>query len=84
MSVCPIAHNRQLRPKGFDWRLLVYELFANIGIPLDNSAVLTIAKKENCVKKIQVFGSLLTSLLCIVGELSGGGSVAVAVGISDR
>ena len=33
-----------------------------------------------------VFGSLQTSLLCIVGELAGGGSVAVAVavGASDR
>ena len=25
-----------------------------------------------------------TSLLCIVGELAGGGSVAVAVGVSER
>ena len=31
-----------------------------------------------------VFGSLQTSLLCIVGELAGGGSVAVADGVSDR
>ena len=35
-----------------------------------------------------VLGSLQTSLLCILGELSGGGSVAVAVavavGVSDR
>ena len=29
-------------------------------------------------------GSLLTRLLCILGELAGGGSVAVAVGFSDR
>ena len=29
------------------------------------------------------FGSLQTSLLCIVGELAGGGSVAVDVGVSD-
>ena len=28
--------------------------------------------------------SLQTSLLCIMGELPGGGSVAVAVGVSDR
>ena len=28
--------------------------------------------------------SLQTSLLCIVGDLAGGGSVAVAVGASDR
>ena len=30
------------------------------------------------------FGSFCTSLLCIVGELAGGGSVAVAVGVTDR
>ena len=29
------------------------------------------------------FGSLQTSLLSIVGELEGGGPVAVAVGVSD-
>ena len=34
--------------------------------------------------KFLVFGSLQTSLLCIVGELAGGGSVTVAVGVSDR
>ena len=31
-----------------------------------------------------VFGSWLSSLLCIIGELAGGGSVAVALGVSDR
>ena len=31
-----------------------------------------------------VFGSLQTSLLCIMGESAGEGSVAVAVGVSDR
>ena len=35
-------------------------------------------------KKNLVLGSLLTSLLCIMGELAWGGSVAVSVGISDR
>ena len=30
------------------------------------------------------FGFLETSLLCIMGELEGGGSVALAVGVSDR
>ena len=35
-------------------------------------------------KKFQVFGSLQSSLLCIMGELAGGGSVAKAVGITDR
>ena len=31
-----------------------------------------------------VLGSLQTSQLCIMGELVGGGFVAVAVGVSDR
>ena len=31
-----------------------------------------------------IFGSSETRLLCIVGELAGGGTVAVAVGISGR
>ena len=30
-----------------------------------------------------VFGSMRTTLLYILGELAGGGSVAVAVGVSD-
>ena len=30
------------------------------------------------------FGSLRTMLLCIVGELAGGGIITVAVGVSDR
>ena len=33
---------------------------------------------------ICVFGYLQSSLLCIGGELAGGGSVALAVGVSDR
>ena len=38
-----------------------------------------------CVLKLfRVCGSLRTSLLCIMGELTGGWSVAVAVGVSDR
>ena len=32
----------------------------------------------------QNYGFLQTSLLCIVMELAGGGSVAVAVGVVDR
>ena len=36
------------------------------------------------LKIFQVFGSLQTSLEFIMEELSGGGSVAVAVRISDR
>ena len=36
-----------------------------------------------CFENFLFCGSLRTSLLCIVGELLGVGSVAVAVGISD-
>ena len=34
-------------------------------------------------EKKLIFGSLQTMLLCIVGELAAGGSVAAAVGVSD-
>ena len=36
------------------------------------------------LKIVRVFGSLRTSLLYIMGELAEGGSVAIAVGVSDR
>ena len=36
------------------------------------------------VEKNGVFGFLQSTPLCIVGELAGGGSAAVAVGIKDR
>ena len=36
------------------------------------------------LEDVLVFGSLQTSPMCIVGELAGGGSVAVTVGVSDR
>ena len=37
-----------------------------------------------CFEMFPGFGLLQTSVLCIVGELAGGGSVAVASGINDR
>ena len=37
-----------------------------------------------CFQKNCVFGSLRTTLLFIVGELAGGGSGAVAVGVSNK
>ena len=82
ISVCPIARNRRLRPNSFDWTLLVNEHIANIGIPLDVFAVLQFYDFLR-FEIVRVYGSLQTSLLC-VGELSGGGSVAVVVGVSDR
>ena len=59
-----------------DWRLLVEEFSANIGYLEDHffPKVLTI---------FCVVGSLQTNLLGIVRELAGGGSVVVAVAVSD-
>ena len=37
-----------------------------------------------CLECIGFFGSLQTSLLCMVGELAGGGSLTLAVSVSDR
>ena len=37
-----------------------------------------------CFNFWRFFGSFQVSLLCIVGELAGGGSVAVAVSLSDK
>ena len=65
-----------------DWRLLVEERIANLGTLLpffcrfDDFFWILIY--------IHFVGSLQTSLLCIMGELAGGGSAAVAVGVSDR
>ena len=78
MSVRPIMSSRCLSPHVVDWRLLVKEHFAYIG----NSG-------HDCrfallINFCLVLGSLRTSLLYMVGELAGGGSVTVAVGVSDR
>ena len=55
-----------------DWRLLVKERIANIGIPLDILGFLSF---------LWVFGSLRTSLLSIMGELSGGGGTSEVPGM---
>ena len=60
---------------------MVKERIANIGIPLD---VLPFCFLNFFLAFCFFGGSLQTSLLCIVGELAGEWSVAVAVGISDR
>ena len=64
-----------------DWTLLVKELNANVGIPLDVYAI----SNTFCVCNffLLILASSQTSLLCIVCELARGGSVAVAVGVSD-
>ena len=66
-----------------DWRLLVEERIANIGISQDIFGFL----RFNFFLRLDIFWafwSLQTSLLCIMVEVAGGGSVAVAIGVSDR
>ena len=79
MSVCLIARNR------LSLRFLVEEPMANNGIPL---AFLCFCSFDEFLHfiffSLWVFWFLQTSLLCMVGELAGGGLVAVAVGICDR
>ena len=57
-----------------DWRLLVEEYIANIFISQDVFLSFTI---------LMIFFVIVTSLLCIILELAGGRSVAVAVGLID-
>ena len=55
-----------------DWRLLVEVRIANIGIPLDNFFLAVFQFEEE-----EKFGleSWQTSVMCIMGELAGGGSL---------
>ena len=66
-----------------DLRLLVKEHIANIGIPLDFFLGFALSMIF-CDLIFFGFLGLSTSLLCIMGELVGGVSVAVDVGVSDR
>ena len=68
-------------PLPVDWKLL-----ANIGIPLNVFVFLSFNDSLRYKIFPWVFGSLRSSLLCIIGELAGGVSVAVAVALvtSDR
>ena len=65
-----------------DWTLLVEELIANIGIPLDSSGFCRFDDFGSPF--FPGFGSSHTSILCILGELAGGGFMAVAVNVTDR
>ena len=67
-----------------DWRLLVEERIAKFGITIEVLRVFVVSMIFWVLKCFLIFGSLQTTLLCIMGELAGGGSVAVAVGVSDR
>ena len=68
MCVCAVPENLLT----VDWRLLVKKRIAYMGIPLGVPGFCCF-----------LFLYLKTSLLCIMGELAGGGSAAVAVGVSD-
>ena len=63
--------------------LLVKERKAKTGKTLNMFKILLFPNLF-CVQKLLGFGSLRTSLLYIMGELYGGGSVAVAIAVSDR
>ena len=65
-----------------DCRLLVEESIANIGKLVET--LVFFLKIFNFLDFLCLFGSLQTSLLCILGELAWGGSVTVAVWVSDR
>ena len=66
-----------------DWRLLVEERITFNGIPVDISGLLQFLCFFCVYNVFKVLESLQTSLLCIMGELAGEGSVAVAIGIGN-
>ena len=84
MSVCRVSVPSQKTRFPVDWRLLVEECIANSGIPLDIFRSFLFQWLFSFCIFLCFFGSLRTSLLCISGELEGGGSAAVAVVVSDR
>ena len=82
MSVSCLSVCVPLRKPCFpvDWRLLVKERICIIGISLKNIWCFFLLWCFSEFWIFWVFGPLHTSLLCLVGELAGGGAVAVAVG----
>ena len=80
VCVCAIAETCFL----VDWKLLFKECIATIGIPLDIFGFLLFQWLFAFWIFLGGFGSLQTSLLCIMEELAGGGYVAVAVSVSER
>ena len=81
LSVCLSVHVWRHRFP-VDWRLLVNKHSRKFGLPL--KFWFCIFFPSFFIMFLFVFWSLPTILLCIVGELAGGGSVAVAFGINDR
>ena len=84
MSVCCVCLCVPSQKPRFpvDWSLLVEESIANICIPLDIFGFLTYQWFFSSFFS-WVFGSLQTSLLCIMEELAGCWYMAVAVCASD-
>ena len=66
-----------------DWTLLVKKCKANIGITLIKKIVFCCFDKFCVLKFFRVFVSLQTSLLFIMVDVAGGGSVPVAFGVSN-
>ena len=61
-----------------DWRLLVQECITYVGTPVERFRFfLFVSMLCFLLKKTLAGGSLQTSLVCIMGELAVGGSVAV-------
>ena len=68
------------------WRLLVEGYIANIGLQWHNFMFCSVLLIFWVFQLFRVLGASLlwARLLWIMGELAGGGSVAVAVGVSER
>ena len=64
------------------WETFGRRAIANIGIPID--VFFAVSMIFLVLTFFLVFGSLQTSLLCLVGDLAGRESVTVANGVSDR
>ena len=81
MSVClsVTIQNAHFR---MSWRLLVEGLIASIGLQWHNFLFLFLFQWFFCCV-FQLVLVFWASLLWIMGELAGGGSLAVAVGVSD-
>ena len=83
MHVCLSVHVWKPRFP-VDWKLLVKERTANIGIPLYFQFFALSMNFYVIIFLFLVLGSWKTNLLCLLGEFVGGGSLAVGVGVIDR
>ena len=78
VCVCLCVPSRKTRFP-VDWRLLFEELITNICISLESFGFCHFNDFWHLIF-FRVLGSLRTSLLCIIGELAGGGSVVIVTG----